>query len=256
MKIIGLASSKGGVGKTTSAVQIASALALHGANVLIVDLDPQGAVCPTLSLPDPEPQHTVTAQLADPSDPVVQHCPDLPQLMVLGARPDVDTLGHTFEEGALRAFAAGLEHEPDFVILDLAPSMEPLTILAMAEADSLLVVVQASALAIRTIPALLDTVQHYCPATAIEGLLINHFGIAGDFGRQVAESLHASFGDWVFPVEIPYDEVLQRAAMTSQSVFLQDQRSTAAHAYQNVALELLERHRDATEPVLHTESRV
>lgn len=241
MRIIGLASSKGGVGKTTSSVHLASALVGCGASVLLVDLDPQGAVCHALGAPEPDTDATSTMQLADEGciPRVIEH-PTMDGLRILGSRPDVDHLQHAFATGRLREFALQLEPAPDFVIVDLAPSMEPLTLWALNELDSVLLVVQATSLAVRTIPTMLANVTHHCESTTVEGLLINHLGNMGQFGEAVAQSIRDTFGDWVFPVEIPFDEEIQRAALEGRSSW-EVVGSPAADAFKLAAAEIIER---------------
>lgn len=239
MRIIGLASSKGGVGKTTASVHLAVALAGCGATVLLVDLDPQGAIGPSLGLPEVDPAWTSTSQLGGVIPPRVQCVDGVPGLMVLGARPDVDHLQNMYATGCLREWASRLRDVPDFVIVDLAPSMEPLTLWALNELDSVLVVVQATALSVRTIPTMLANLTHHCERTAVEGLLINHLGIGGQFGHEVAASIRQSFGEWVFPVEIPFDETIQRASLMGATIW--GEKSPAAEAFRLAAAELIDR---------------
>ncbi|TNE48867.1 MAG: ParA family protein [Deltaproteobacteria bacterium] len=243
MYILAIASAKGGVGKTTSAIHIATALTLFGSQSLIVDFDPQGAVAPMLGLPEPSREETFGAQLSQDQPLQTYTVEKFPELQVLPAHPEWDELQSTFPQGTLREKAKNLENPPDFVLLDLAPSMEPLTRWALNEADAAMLIVQPSALSIRTLPALLRTIQSESLNTHIEGLLVNQMGVNNELSSRIVYTLMEEFQQWLFPVRIPHDDVLQQSFLRGQSLFWENHNTEAAQAYQRVARELIRRHK-------------
>lgn len=242
MYTLAITSSKGGVGKSTVAVQLGAALALTGSHTLIIDLDPQGAAAGLLGIEDIDPQLAATRQLTVDRTPRALVIDGLPELQLLPAHPEVDHLRSPMKVGAIGRLADRLPQRPDWVILDLAPSLEPLTEWALAEADGALIVVQPAALSLRTIPHLLTRIMERAPDTAIEGLLVNQYGADGAIGQEVLAQLNATFEGWMFPVQLPADPALQRAALRGRPVFWEDGAAPATRAFGLIARELLRRH--------------
>ena len=236
MYVFAIASAKGGVGKSTIAANLAVSFAVRGARTLLIDLDPQGAAAALLGV-EPRPGHPSAIATLSDTESSLRPLPvdGLPELTVVAADPDFDQLGASIAEGRLRQACAALRPRPKYVILDLAPSLEPVTVRALSEADAVVPVVQATANGARTIPALLDALQTRCPYTAVAGLLLNHFGATGSVGRKVAERIRGSFGRWVLPIEIPMDDALQEAALYGQPVLWHDARSPASTALLDLA---------------------
>ncbi|TVR02585.1 MAG: ParA family protein [Deltaproteobacteria bacterium] len=258
MHILAIASAKGGVGKSTVASHLSGALAFKGAEVLLVDADPQGGSTCAVGAGVPQEHLAFTAQLLSGAQLATQRIGSMPGLRVVGARPDVDSLQLTFPQGHLRAHLERVTPVPDFVILDLAPSLEPLTLACLGDADGTLVVLTPTALTLRTLPTLLQELRHACPHASVEGLLINHLGAVGGTAKLVLRSVHERFGDWVFPVELPEDECIQRAMLEGHLVFWEDETSPSSRAFLRMADELLIRypgHADPDEPISGVEAR-
>jgi chromosome partitioning protein len=241
MYTLAITSSKGGVGKSTVAVQLASALALSGAPTLLIDLDPQGAAAGLLGVEGFDPHLAATRQLAGQRTPRALVIDGLPELQLIPAHSEMDHLRTPIKAGALAKLAAMMPQQPDWVVLDLAPSLEPLTESALAEADGALIVVQPAAMSLRTIPHLLTRLMERAPSTQLEGLLINQYGADGAIGQQVLTELEQTFREWILPVQLPADPTLQRAALRGRPVFWEDGNSPSARAFGQLARELVRR---------------
>jgi chromosome partitioning protein len=249
-RVYAVANQKGGVGKTTSAVNLAACLAEAGERSLVVDLDPQANATSGLGERAGDTSSydlldgASLAELARPTRfPNLDLVPARPELagaaVELGRRAD----GERFLADAL----AGAGTRYAFVFVDCPPSFGPLTVNALAAADSVLVPVQAEYYALEGVSQLLHSIElvraRLNPMLAIAGVLLTMVDGRTRLAAEVAAELRRHFGALVFRHSIPRSVRLAEAPSHGLPVIAYDRRSTGAAAYWNVAMELIERER-------------
>ena len=255
MKTMAITSSKGGVGKSTLAANLAATFAMRGVRTLIVDLDPQGAVAHLLGMAHPDAS-TACEQLLGLKPPQLVAHPELDDLRAISADPMRDSLSASPPQGALAQLIARHEWQPQLVLLDLAPSLEPLTCWALNEADSALIVLKSSAMSVRTVPGLLRHILNRTQQTALEGMIVNLYGAESELGEQVTRAIEQTFAQWLLPISLPSDVALQRAALEGQPVFWTDAQSEAARALSKLAEHLAQRHPELMPAPVSARARV
>jgi chromosome partitioning protein len=249
-KILAITNQKGGVGKTTTAINVAAALAANDLRVLVIDSDPQG---------------NATTGMGATKDPTR---PSLYQVL-LGAAEIADAVVHTGFEGLdlvpgdKNLVGANLElvdaprrefrlHDKvsaartqyDFILIDCPPALDLLTLNALIAADSVLVPIQCEFFALEGISELMDTIQRirdsFEHALEIEGILLTMFDDRTNLTRQVANDLRDFFRDQVFETVIPRSIRLAEAPSHGQTILAYDVRSRGAESYIRLAKEILE----------------
>ncbi len=248
-RIYAIANQKGGVGKTTTAVNLAACLAESGERALVVDLDPQanatsglGETANGRSSYDLLAGHPL-ADLARPTRfPNLDLVPSKPALA--GATVE---LGR--EAGAERYLSEALAHAGDsysFVFLDCPPSLGPLTVSALAAADRVLVPVQAEYYALEGLAQLVHSVNlvrsRLNPRLQLAGILLTMVDSRTRLASDVVKEVREHFGDLVFRALVPRSVRLAEAPSHGLPAIAYDPRSTGAEAYWKVAMELVERH--------------
>ena len=256
LRVITVANQKGGVGKTTSAVNLAVALALHGAEVLVVDLDPQGNASTALGVehhvgtPDVYSVLVEGKAIAD----VVQPAAGVPRLRCVPAT--IDLAGAEIElvsmvareyrlQRAVQAYVAEEGKDLDYVVVDCPPSLGLLTVNAMAATQEVLIPIQCEYYALEGLGQLLKTVDlvknNLNPGLSVSTILLTMYDGRTRLADQVAEQVRGHFGDLVLRSAVPRSVRVSEAPGYGQSVVTYDPGSRGALAYVEAAREIAER---------------
>jgi chromosome partitioning protein len=249
-KILAITNQKGGVGKTTTAINVAAALAANDLRILVIDSDPQGNATTGMGVtkePARPSLYQVRLGAAEIADAVVHTEFEGLDLVpgdknLVGANLElVDTPRREFR---LRDKVATTRSQYDFILIDCPPALDLLTLNALIAADSVLVPIQCEFFALEGISELMDTIERirnsFDHPLAIEGILLTMFDDRTNLTRQVATDLRDFFRDQVFQTVIPRSIRLAEAPSHGQSILAYDVRSRGAESYIRLAKEILE----------------
>lgn len=253
-RIVAIANQKGGVGKTTTAVNLAASLALSGSRVLLVDLDPQGNATMGSGINKNDLEASIYDWLIDgrPLDAVVRRCQGgyelLPGNTDLTAA-ELDLLRQERREFRMRDRLAEVRGRYDYVVVDCPPALNILTLNALIAADGVLIPMQCEYYALEGLTALLDTIEGVRsrgnPDLAIEGLLRTMYDPRNSLTRDVSRQLIQYFGDKVFRTVVPRNVRLAEAPSHGLPAILYDRHSRGAVAYMALAGEMRRKHGEA-----------
>ena len=251
-KIIAITNQKGGVGKTTTAVNLSAALAEAGKKVLMTDLDPQGNTTSGLGGRVNERNSVYDAMMGRTP---LQECikkTEIKKLHLIGsdihlAGAEVELVSVDRREFYLKKLLGPVVNDYDYIFVDCPPSLSLLTINALTAADTVLVPIQCEYYALEGVTSLMNTIQRvkrsFNPHLEIEGILLTMLDGRTNLGLQVVDQVKKHFKKAVFATTIPRNVRLGEAPSHGQPICLYDPKSTGAMAYEALAKEVLARNK-------------
>ncbi|MEM1298938.1 MAG: ParA family protein [Pseudomonadota bacterium] len=259
VRILAVANQKGGVGKTTTAINVGTALAQAGQKCLLVDLDPQGNASTGLNVPAEERDLTTYDALSGSSDlaPVILES-EIPGLSLAPASVDLSGIDVELVDDQHRARRLAsllgapdvLAAEYDVILIDCPPSLNLLTVNAMVAAHAVLVPLQCEFFALEGLTQLLSTVrqiqQTLNPGLRIDGIVLTMFDRRNRLSAQVAEDVRQNLGDVVYNTMIPRNVRLSEAPSHALPALIYDPHCAGSRAYRELAQEFMGRTRKAT----------
>jgi chromosome partitioning protein len=252
--VLAIANQKGGVGKTTTAINLATALAMSGQHVLLIDLDPQGNASTGLGLDRHKRGAGTYAVLVEEQSPdnLIQPTA-IENLLIIPSDPDlagaeVELVGLDRREFRLREAIQGLSRF-DYIIIDCPPSLSLLTLNGLVAASSVLVPLQCEFFALEGITQLTRTIElvnrGLNPGLTLQGIVLTMFDRRNNLSDLVAADARSFFGDRVYDTVIPRNIRITEAPSHGQPVLIYDRNSAGALAYTKLAEEMLLRQRRA-----------
>jgi chromosome partitioning protein len=249
-RVIALANQKGGVGKTTTAINLGAALAERGKRVLLVDMDPQGALSVGLALNPLALEQTVYNLLMEPARDAaaviastkIDRLDLLPSNIDLAAA-EVMLVGEVAREQALARVLRPLRKRYDYILIDCPPSLGLLTVNALTAADGVLVPLECEYFALRGMALLMDTIskitERLNPNLEIVGILATMYDARTVHGREVLGRVEEAFGDRVFQTVVGKTIRFAEAPVAGESILTYAADSSGAIAYRELAKEVL-----------------
>ena len=250
-RIISVANQKGGVGKTTTTVNLGASLAFVGKKTLLVDSDAQGNATSGMGIRKPDVTHDIydvlvnEVPIQDAIYPTSRENLDIVPATLQLAGAEIELTSMMARESRLKMALNEVKDQYDFILIDCPPSLGHLTINAFTASDSILIPVQCEYYALEGLSQLLNTVRlvqkHFNPELEIEGVLLTMYDARTNLGAEVVEEVRRYFQEKVYDTIIPRNIRLSEAPSHGMSIIDYDIRSKGAEVYQALAKEVLTR---------------
>lgn len=248
-KIISIANQKGGVGKTTTAINLSAALAEEGKKILVIDMDPQGNTSSGFGIDKNQIEDTIYELILGYSainETIIRNVIDrldmIPSNVNL-AGAEIELIGKERKESILKKELDFIREDYDYILIDCPPSLNILTVNAMVASDTVLVPIQCEFYALEGLSQLIYTInlirERINRELEIEGLVFTMYDGRTNLSQQVVENVKANVKQRVYETVIPRNIRLAEAPSYGEPITLYDTRSTGAEAYRNLAKEFL-----------------
>ena len=253
-RIIAIANQKGGVGKTTTAINLSASLASLGKKVLAIDMDPQGNMSSGLGVDKNEVEKTVYDLIIGNIgieeciyEEVIENLDVLPSNIDLSAA-EIELIGVDNKEYILRDEVNKVKEKYDFIIIDCPPALSMLTINAMTTSDSVLVPIQCEYYALEGLSQLIHTIElvqeRLNPELEIEGVVFTMYDARTNLSLEVVENVKSNLNETIYKTIIPRNVRLAEAPSHGMPINLYDSKSTGAESYRLLAAEVISRGED------------
>ena len=250
-RIIAIANQKGGVGKTTTAINLAACLAEAGKKILAIDLDPQGNMTSGLGVDKNEVENTVYQLMLDEctiKESMVHTVVDNLELIASNvnlAGAEIELLGIADKEYILKNAVDYIKEDYDFIIIDCPPSLNMLTVNAMTTANTVLVPIQCEYYALEGLSQLIHTInlvqERLNPELDIEGIVFTMYDVRTNLSNQVVANVKENLDAKIYQTMIPRNIRLAEAPSYGIPINMYDTKSAGAESYRNLAKEVIER---------------